>query len=147
MHKIIKIVLIVLGLLGTVLWFMLPSADVPVTEASQNSAMNLMFVMTYILLAIAIIASLLFTLGKLFSSPESLKKTLITLGGFVVIVVIAYVFASGTDVDMAGLAKNGIHTTEGIVKTIGAGLNVFWIMTAIAIILLVVPGVKKLFSK
>ena len=147
MHKIIKIVLIVLGLLGTVLWFMLPGEEVPVTEASQNSAMNLMFVMTYILLAIAIIASLLFTLAKLFSSPQSLKKTLITVGGFVVIVVIAYVFASGTDVDMAGLAKNGIHTTEGTVKTIGAGLNVFWIMTAIAVILLVVPGVKKLFSK
>lgn len=147
MHKIIKIVLIVLGLAGAALWFMLPSSDVPATEASQNSAMNLMFVMTYILLAIAIIASLLFTLAKLFSSPASLKKTLITLGGFIVIVVIAYVFASDSDVDMAGLAKGGIQTTEGTVKAIGAGLNVFWIMTAIAVILMVVPGVKRLFSK
>jgi|SRR5690606_4830792 hypothetical protein len=147
MHKIIKIVLIVLGLLGTLLWFMLPGSDVPASEASQNSAMNLMFVMTYVLLAIAIIASVLFALAKLISSPASLKKTLFTLGGFAVIVVIAYVLASGTDVDMDGLAKNGIHTTEGTVKAIGAGLNVFVIMTLVAIVLMIVPGVKRLFSK
>ncbi len=147
MHKIIKIVLIVVGLLGALLWFLLPSSDVPAAEASQNTAMNLMFVMTYVLLAIAIIASLLFTLAKLISSPESLKKSLLTLAGFAVVVVIAYVFASGTDVDMAGLAKNGIITTEGTVKAIGAGLNVFVIMTAVAIILMMVPGVKGLFSK
>jgi len=147
MHKIIKIILIVLGLLGTVLWFMLPSADVPAAEASQNSAMNLMFVMTYILLAIAIIASLLFALAKLISSPQSLKKTLLTLGGFLVIVVIAYFFSTGSDVNLDALAKSGIHTTEGTVKAIGAGLNVFLIMTLIAIVLMIVPGVKRLFSK
>ncbi|MCG2461533.1 hypothetical protein K8352_12295 [Flavobacteriaceae bacterium F89] len=147
MHKIIKIVLIVLGLLGTLLWFLLPGSDVPASEASQNSAMNLMFVMTYVLLAIAIIASLLFALAKLFSSPESLKKTLLTLAGFVVVVVVAYVFASGSDVDIAGLAKNGIHTTEGTVKAIGAGLNVFLILTLVAVVLMVIPGVKGLFSK
>lgn len=147
MHKIVKIVLIVLGLLGTLLWFMLPSSDVPAAEASQNTSMNLMFVMTYVLLAIAIIASVLFALAKLISSPESLKKTLFTLGGFAVVVVIAYVLASGTDVDMAGLAKNGIHTTEGEVRAIGAGLNVFVIMTLVAIVLMILPGVKGLFSK
>lgn len=147
MHKIIKIVLIVLGLLGALLWFMLPSSNVPAAEASQNTAMNLMFVMTYVLLAIAIIASLLFTLAKLISSPQSLKKTLFTLGGFAIVIVIAYVLASGTDVDMAGLAKNGIHTTEGTVKAIGAGLNVFVIMTLAAIVLMLIPTIKGLFSK
>lgn len=147
MHKIIKIVLIVLGLLGALLWFMLPSSDVPAAEASQNTAMNLMFVMTYVLLAIAIIASLLFALAKLISSPESLKKTLFALAGFAVVVVIAYVLASGTDVDMAGLANNGIHTTEGEVRAIGAGLNVFVIMTLAAVVLMILPGVKGLFSK
>lgn len=147
MHKIVKIVLIVVGLVGALLWFMLPSSNVPPAEASQNTWMNLMFLLTFVLLAIAIIASLLFTLAKLISSPESLKKTLLTLGGFAVVVVIAYVLASGTDVDMAGLAKNGIHTTEGTVKAIGAGLNVFVIMTLVAIVLMIIPGLKGLFSK
>jgi hypothetical protein len=69
------------------------------------------------------------------------------IGGFVLVIVISYVLSSGTDVDLDEMARKGLPTTEGTVKAIGAGLNVFFILTVVAIVLLILPGVKKVFTK
>ncbi|MEJ1222734.1 hypothetical protein [Sediminicola sp. 1XM1-17] len=147
MHKILKYILIALSLIGAVLWFQLPSADMPASEAVNSTSMNLMFIITYILLGIAIVFSLAFALKNLFTTPENLKKALFTLGGLLLVVAISYGLASGTDVDLNEMANKGIPTTESTVKTIGMGLNVFFILTAIAVVLLIIPGIKKMFSK
>ncbi len=143
MQKIVKIVLIVVGLVGAALWFMLPPRDMPAAEAAQNGAMNAMFIITYLLLGIAVVVSLLFTLINLFSNPQGLKKTLFVLVGFAIVVVISYVLSSGTDVSDEYMAMSN----ESTVKNIGAGLYVFFILTAVAVALMIIPGVKKLFSK
>jgi hypothetical protein len=147
MHKIVKIILVVLGVIGAVLWFQLPSADVPVTEAINNGSMNFMFIITYLLLGIAIAASVLFGLVNLFTSKGALKKTLIGVGGLLVVVVIAYALANGTDVNLDEMAKKGVPTTENTVKMIGMGLNVFFILTLIAVAAMLWSGVKKMISK
>lgn len=147
MHKIIKIILVALGALGAILWFMLPEGTMPVAEASQSTSMSLMFVTTYVLLGIAIAASLFYSLKNLFATPASLKKSLISIGGFLLVVVVSYILASGTDVDLAEMAKKGIPTTEGTVKTIGMGLNVFYVLTIVAVALMLWPGVRKIFTK
>ncbi|MGI9550869.1 MAG: hypothetical protein ACR2MT_06710 [Aurantibacter sp.] len=147
MHKIVKIALIVIGLIGAMLWFMLPEREMPAAEAAQSGAINGMFIITYILLGIAIVASLLFTLKNLFANPKSLKKTLMVIGGFLLVVAIAYVLASGTDVSIEEMASRGIETSESTIRKIGMGLNVFFILTLIAVALMVLPGIKKLFSK
>ena len=147
MHKIVKIILVVLGVIGAILWFQLPSADVPVTEAINNGSMNFMFIITYLLLGIAIAASVLFGLKNLFTSKGALKKTLFGLGGLLVVFVISYALATGTDVNLEEMAKKGVPTTEGTVKNIGMGLNVFFILTIIAVGAMLWSGVKKMISK
>ena len=143
MQKIVKIALIAIGLIGAILWFLLPERDMPADEAAQSGAMNAMFIITYILLGVAVVVSLLFTLKNLFSNPQGLKKTLFVVGGLILVVVISYVLASGTDVDPEFLAMSD----EGTVKNIGMGLNVFFILTIIAVGSLIVPAVKNMFSK
>ena len=143
MQKIVKIALIVLGLVSAVLWYLLPSSDMPVAEAASSGAMNAMFIITYLLLGIAVVVSLVFTLKNLFSNPQGLKKTLFVVGGFLLVVVISYVLASGTDVDPEYMAMSD----ESTVKKIGMGLNVFFILTLIAVLSLIIPGVKNMFSK
>lgn len=147
MHKIVKIVLVVIGLIGTILWFQLPSEDVPATEAVNNGAMNLMFVITYILLGISIVVTLLFGFLNVFTSKGGLKKAIMTVGGLLVVVVISYAMANGNDVNMAEMAKNGVPTTESEVKWIGAGLNAFFILMLIAVGTMLFGGVKKSISK
>lgn len=143
MQKIIKIALIAIGVLSAVLWYLLPSADMPAAEAAQSGAMNTMFIITYLLLGIAVVVSLVFTLKNLFSNPQGLKKTLFAVGGFLLVVGVSYVLASGTDVDPEFLAMED----EGTIKQIGMGLNVFFILTIIAVLSLVIPAVKNMFSK
>jgi hypothetical protein len=143
MQKIVKIALIAIGLIGAVLWFMLPERDMPAAEAAQSGAMNAMFIITYILLGVAVVVSVLFTLKSLFSNPQGLKKTLFVVGGFVLVVIISYVLSSGTDVSPEFLAMSD----EGTVKNIGMGLNVFFILTIIAVASLIIPAVKNMFSK
>ena len=143
MHKIIKIALIVVGLLSAVLWYMLPDSDMPATEAAKSGPMNFMFVITYILLGIAVVAALLFTLKNLFSNPQGLKKTLFVIVGLAIVVGISYVLSSSTNVAPEYMAMS----SESTVKKIGMGLNVFFILTVVAVILMIVPGIKKLFGK
>lgn len=147
MHKIVKIILVVLGVIGAILWFQLPSRDVPATEAINNGPMNFMFIITYLLLGIAIVASVLFGLMNLLTSKGALKKTLFGIGGLLVVVVIAYALANGTDVNLDEMARKGVPTTESTVKTIGMGLNVFFILTIIAVGAMLWSGVKKMISK
>jgi len=143
MQKIIKIALIAIGVLSAILWYLLPSSDMPAAEAAQSGALNTMFIITYLLLGIAVVVSLVFTLKNLFSNPQGLKKTLFVVGGFLLVVGVSYVLASGTDVDPEFAAM----TDESTVKNIGMGLNVFFILTIIAILSLVIPSVKNMFSK
>lgn len=147
MHRIVKIVLVVIGFIGAVLWFQLPSADVPPAEAVNNGAMNFMFIISYVLLGVSIVVALLYGLINVFTSKGALKKTLLIIGGFLIVVAISYAMAKGTDVNMAEMARNGVPTTEGQVKMIGMGLNVFFILTVVAIGAMLFGGIKKMISK
>ncbi|MBT8307272.1 MAG: hypothetical protein KJN85_10070 [Maribacter sp.] len=143
MHKILKIFLLVVGIVSAILWYMLPPKDMPAVEAAQSGAMNTMFMITYILLGIAVLASLVFTLMNLIANPKGLKKTLFVVVGFLLVVAIAYVMSSGTDVS----ADYAAMSTESTVKRIGMGLNVFFILVVVAVASMVLPGIKNLFSK
>jgi len=146
MNKIVKIALIAIGVIGAILWFMLPSNDMAEADpagAAASGSLNAMFLITFALIAVAALASLGFTLKNIFSSPAGLKKTLFALGGFALIAVIAYVISSGTDV-----AENyAAMTDEGTVKKIGMGLYLFFFLLIIAVVLMIVPSFKKMFSK
>ena len=50
MHKIIKIVLIVLGVLSAILWYSLPASDMPPSQAIESLPMDLMFKIVFLLL-------------------------------------------------------------------------------------------------
>jgi flagellar biogenesis protein FliO len=147
MHKIIKIILIVLSIAGFILWTQMPSGDMMPSEAIGSSSMNFMFIITFVLLAFAVIVSLFFGLKNVFSSPEGLKRTLIGVGGLVVVAIISYFAASGTDVNLEAMRAKGLEADESTVKNIGTFLNIFFILTIIAVGAMVVPGIKKMFNK
>ena len=145
MNKIIKIVLIVIGLVATVLWFGMPSSDDP--DAINSGSMNFMFMIMYLLLAIAVVATVFFGLKKLLSTPGSLKKALFAIGGLAIVVAVSYGLSSGAEAKAVADAMADKGATESTVKNIGMGLNVFFILTAVAVALMVLPGLKKMFVK
>ena len=147
MNKIVKIALVVIGVVAAILWYQLPGSEVPDSEAVQSTSLNIMFMIMYLLLAIAVFFSLIFTLKNLFSNPRSLKKSLIVIGAFLVVVVIAYAMASGTDVSIEEMAARGIDTSETTIRRIGMGLNVFFLLVIIAIGAMAWGGIKKMSKR
>lgn len=147
MNKIVKIVLAVVGVLAAIMWYQLPSRDVPVSEAIQSGSMNIMFLILYVLLGIAVVSALFFTLKSLFGNPSSLKKTLLVVGVFFAVVLLSYALSSGTDVSIEEMASRGVATTESTIKNIGTGLNVFFLLVIIAIASMAWGGVRKMTNK
>ncbi len=147
MHKIVKIGLIVLGAIGVILWLQLPGTNEPVADAVESMSMHWMFMITYLLLAVAVLFSLVFAMKNLFSNPQNLKKTFIVIASLIVVVGLSYVISNGADGTVEEMAKRGVPTTEGVVKNIGAGLNMFFILLIVALASMAWGGIKKLTNK
>ncbi len=132
LHKIIRIVVLILALIGIVLLATILTGNQGTISLYMNVA--------YVVLAIAILFTLLFSFAQLFTNKDTLKKTLISVGLFVVVIVISYVLSEGEAVYKAGQ----LVISESGSKWVGTGLRTFYILTFIAIGLMVFSGVKKL---
>ncbi len=148
MHKIIKIVLIVLGVLSAILWYSLPASDMPPSQAIESLPMDLMFKIVFLLLLIATAASVFFGLKKTFTSEGGLKRVLKTLAFAGVLTLVGYLMAGGEEVVVEAVqTERGLTTTVGTVKTIGTLLNIFFGMVLIAIVLMIIPSLKRLTGR
>lgn len=148
MYKIIKIALIVVSVIGFVCLFLMPDKDMPMADAMGSKGITLMFGLAYLLMAVAVIATLIFGLKNMASSPGGLKKALFSIVGLLVALGLAYGISSGTDVSVDGmLEKNNIVTTQEEVKLVGAGIWMFFIMLIVAAGLIIWGGIRKATSK
>ncbi|WP_461532946.1 hypothetical protein [Sinomicrobium sp.] len=141
--KIFKIVLILLSVIGVALWLMLPDGDVPVEVASGDSNVNLMFVVSYILLGIAIVVTILFTIKGILGHHK-LKQMITSLVVFGLVLVVSYLVASGDPI----LAQDGsVAADASTSKLVGAGLIAFYVLTVLAVVAMLSSGVKKVLFK
>ncbi len=148
MYKIVKIVLIVISVISFGLLFAMPDGDAPMAEAMESGGLNAMHWIAYILLFIAVLATLVFGLKNMASTPGGLKKSLFGIVGLLVVLGIAYGLSSGTDISVEEmLSKNNIETSESEIKTVGAGIYTFGIMLLAAVALIAWGAIKKATSK
>ncbi len=148
MHKILKIVLIVIGVLAAGLsFFGMPSGDDP--AAMDSGAIDLMFLLMWVLLIAAAVLALFFGLKKMMTTKGGLKKALFSLGALAVLFIIGYALSSGEEAEavVQTFAGRDIEPEVGTVKNIGMLLNVFFGMTIVAVALMIWPGIKKLIGR
>src|SRR5690606_20714366 len=132
LHKIMRIVVLILALIGIVLL---------ATVLSGNSGtISTYMSIAYVILAIAVIVTLLFAFAQLFTNKDTLKKTLISVGLFLLVILISYFLSEGEEVYKQGV----LVVSESGSKWVGTGLRTFYFLVVIAIGLMVFSGVKKL---
>jgi uncharacterized membrane protein len=95
------------------------------------------------ILLITVIITLLFSLLNLASSTEKLKKSLIFIGCFAVIVGIAFALSEGAETPL----KDGNMLSKNGSRWVGTGLRMFYILAALAILSMVLSGAKKLLNR
>ncbi len=136
LHKIIKIIGLILSLIGVViLGMMIMKGDDVIKET--GSGIDAFIYTAYVIFALVLIAVVIFGLKGLMSG--NIKNTLIIIGAFVVIVGLSYGLADNNQLTLA----NGELLTESNSKWIGAGLYTFYILAIIAIGSMIISGFKK----
>ncbi len=141
LHKILKIVAFALAIIGAIFALMIMAGD---EEAAASMGSNMLYV-SYIVLFIVIALVLLFVVKGLFAG--NVKKTLMSVGAFVAVIIIAYAISSGTDLNLTPFTDKGLDVTESTSKNVGAGLIAFYVLAIIAIASMAFSGVKKIFNK
>jgi hypothetical protein len=93
----------------------------------------------YALMIVGVVTAIVLPLMNILKSPGEIKKALYGIIGFVVLFGISY-FLSGSNVTADQVAK-GI--TEYTSKMVGAGLTMFYLVFAVAIIGLIYSEISK----
>lgn len=137
LHKIFKIVSFALSIIGIIFGLMIMAGD---GDTAKSMSGNILIV-TYIVLAIILVLILIFIIKGLFAG--NIKKTLMTVGAFLAIILISYILSSGTDLDLTQFNSKGLGITEAISKNVGAGLIALYILMFLSVVSLIFTGFKK----
>ncbi len=143
LHKILKYLALVIGVIGLILWGRVLMAGDEAIESSadvQASVVTPFLYVAYFIFALIVLLVLVYVIKGLFAG--NIKKTLISVGAFILIVVVAYVVSGGTEMTMT----DGEVISANTVHWVSAGLITFYILAITAILLMVISGVKKLIK-
>lgn len=144
MYKILKYLAYALGAIGAILLLRLLFSDIEAVENSgdlQASLVTPFLYLGYVVIIFAIVLVAIFVLKGLFSG--NIKNTLISIGSFLVIVVIAYVFTSGEEIQLG----DGEVVSASASHWISTGLVIFYVLIIAAVAAVFLGGIKKLTTK
>ncbi len=145
LYKIAKILAWVFGIAGIATYVMiLAKGDKAIEIAADNgdvSAVNPIYTVALIVFVLLLGIVLVFVLKGL--AQGNIKKTLMSIGAFLVVVAISYGLAQGVETPMG---DDKVLSASGS-RWAGAGLYAFYILAIVAIGAMLWSGVKKLTSK
>lgn len=142
-HKILKYFALVIGVIGLILLGRIILAGDDTIEASasdQQSLITPFIYLAYLVLAVVIVLVGFFVITGLFRG--NIKNTLISVGAFVLVIVIAYVLTDGDPVEL----KDGGTLSASASHWVSAGLYVFYILAIVAVGAMVLSGIRKLIK-
>jgi hypothetical protein len=140
LHKILKIVSLILSVAGIIFLAMIVSKGDDAVRMTGEGLDGFLYV-AYITFAIVLFFVIIFVLKGLMAG--NIKKTVITLGAFLAIVLISYVMADGQAVEM----RDGEMLSANGSKWVSTGLYVFYILGLLAIAAMIFSGFKKITTK
>ena len=141
LHKILKLVVAIIGIAALVIAGMVWANDTAIKAGQSQGLVDTMMLLTWVVVAIAIVLVVIFVLKGLFTGNA--KNALIAIAGFALVIVVSFITATGEET----VLKDGEILSETGSKMVGAGITAFYILAAIAIILMVGSGAKKLITK
>ncbi len=136
LHKILKIVALLLSVAGIIfLAMIIAKGDTAVVETGEG--VDGFLYVAYITFAITVAFVLFFVVKGIFAG--NIKNTLMSVGAFLLIVVISYVLADGNTMP----TQDGGMLSESGSKWVGTGLYAFYILAVLAVGAMVFGGIKK----
>ncbi len=121
LYKISKILVIVICVIAAV--FFVATLGMEVSADNNAYIVDYFIYLSYIAMFIAFASVLYFVFKNLLSHKDQLKSTLITLGIFLGIVLVAFLLADGTEVKLKDSVISPMYS-----KVISTSLNTFYMI-------------------
>ncbi len=147
LEKITRIGCIALGLLGMIflsLVFFTGDDTIKMAAASGDyGVITPIILLSQIVLFIAVLVTLTFSLRGISKDKTKMKNAVKSTGLFLMVILIGFLLSNGVETPM----RDGKVLSAMGSRLVGTGINVFFILTIIAVGLMVFPGTKKIFKK
>ena len=147
LEKITRIGCIALGVLGMIflsLVFFTGDDSIKMSAASGDyGVITPIILLSQIVLFIAVLVTLTFSLRGIAKDKAKMKNAIKSTGLFLLVVLIGFLLSNGVETPM----RDGKVLSAMGSRLVGTGINVFFILTIIAVALMVFPGTKKIFKK
>jgi len=146
-QKLTNYLVIGLGVLGAVfLGAILAQGDDTIEmNAMQGDFgfISYIILLAQVVLAIAVTISLGFSIKNLVSDKNKLKSSLTSIGAFMLVLVIAFLFSSGEETPL----QDGEVLSASGARWVETGIRTFYFLTVIAICSMAYGSVRKLIKK
>ena len=147
LEKITRIGCIALGVLGVIfLVIVFASGDdsIKMDAASGNfAAITPIILLSQLILIIAVIVTLIFSLRGIAKDKAKMKNAAKSAGLFLAVILVAFLLSNGVETPM----RDGKVLSAMGSKLVGTGLRVFYILSIIAVGLMILPGIKNSIKK
>ncbi len=146
-QKITNILSISLGVLALLFLVLIISAG---DESIEMNAMNgdygfvsLIIYLAFVVLGIVVLSTLIFSIVNLVSDKTKLKKAAISIGSFLLVIVIAYLFSEGVETPM----QDGKVLSASGSRWVETGIRTFYLLILIAGGIMISNSIIKKFKK
>ena len=96
-----------------------------------------------IVLSLSVVITLIFSLRGLFSDIRKLKKAAISVGFFLIVIMISFFLSDGVETPM----KDGEFLSAIGSKLVETGIRTFYLLATIALGLMIYSGLVKILKK
>jgi membrane protease YdiL (CAAX protease family) len=134
LNKLTKILVIVASLLAVVFW-----TTIAFSSEEEGGMITPMIYVAFVVLAVASVLVLLYTFKNLAAKKGELKRTFISIGAFLGVILVAFLLADSTPVKVGGE-----EFSSTISKLVSTGLNTFYIVAIVAIGLMFFTGYNRI---
>ena len=146
-QKITTYIVAALGVLGAVFVLMIigkgdDAIEMSAMQGDYGSVASIIL-LAQIILGIAVLITLFFSAKNLASDKEKLKKSLLSIGAFGIVFLIAFLFSSGVETPM----QDGKVLSASGARWVETGIRTFYFLTAIAVCSMSYGSVRKLIKK
>ena len=143
-QKTFTYIALALGVVGLILQVIILNQGDDVIKLNALSGdygvVSTMVTLALLVLAITVILTLVFSFGNLASDGKKLKKALISIGAFAAVVLIAFLFSSGSETPL----KDGNMLSAAGYRWIETGLRTFYFLVFIAVGAMLYTSIARL---
>ena len=143
-QKIFTFTALALAVIGLILQVVILSQGDDVIKLNALSGeygiVSTMVTLALLILVITVILTLVFSFGNLASDGKKLKKALISIGAFTAVVLVAFLFSTGTETPL----KDGDMLSAAGSRWIETGLRTFYFLVFIAVGAMLYTGIARL---